>query len=131
MVTDPPDVLLTTPESLEAMLMSTKLDARWFLGGVRAVIVDEVHAFAGDDRGWHLLAVLARLQRLAGHDIQRVGLSATVGNPDGLLDWLRTGPSGPGEVVSPPVRDAVIPAVMIDPVGSLATAAPVPTRPPP
>lgn len=128
MVTDPPDVLLTTPESLEAMLMSTKLDARWFLGGVRAVVIDEVHAFAGDDRGWHLLAVLGRLQRLAGHDIQRIGLSATVGNPDGLLAWLRTGTTGDGEVVNPPVQDTVVPDVLIDHVGSLANAATVISR---
>ena len=58
---------------------------------VRAVVVDEVHAFAGDDRGWHLLAVLERIGRLAGRDLQRIGLSATVGNADDLLDWLRLG----------------------------------------
>ena len=49
------------------------------------MIVDEVHAFAGDDRGWHLLAVLERLTRIAGRPLQRIGLSATVGNPDELL----------------------------------------------
>ena len=53
------------------------------------VVVDEVHAFAGDDRGWHLLAVLERLTRVAGRPIQRIGLSATVGNPDELLRWLQ------------------------------------------
>ena len=46
-------------------------------------MVDEVHAFARDDRGWHLLALLQRIGRLAGRDLQRVGLSATVGNEDG------------------------------------------------
>ena len=127
-VSDPPDLLLTTPESLEAMLLSTRLDADWLLGHVRTVIVDEVHAFAGDDRGWHLLAVLARLQRLAGHDIQRIGLSATVGNPASLLDWLRTGTTGPGEVVNPAVVDEVSPDVVIDHVGSLDNAATVISR---
>src|SRR5690606_42163891 len=53
------------------------------------ILVDEVHAFAGDDRGWHLLAVLERLTRVAGRPIQRVGLSATVGNPEELLTWLQ------------------------------------------
>ena len=48
------------------------------------VIVDEIHAFAGDDRGWHLLSVLERISRLAGREIQRIGLSATVGNPEAL-----------------------------------------------
>ncbi|WP_198946451.1 DEAD/DEAH box helicase [Pseudofrankia asymbiotica] len=59
-----PDVLLTTPESLEAMLVSVRTDHRGFFAGVRTIVVDEVHAFAGDDRGWHLLAVLERLRRL-------------------------------------------------------------------
>jgi ATP-dependent Lhr-like helicase len=86
---DPPDVLLTTPESLEAMLISTRVDPRELFARVRAVVVDEVHAFAGDDRGWHLLAVLERLTRLAGRPLQRVGLSATVGNPAELLRWLQ------------------------------------------
>jgi ATP-dependent Lhr-like helicase len=48
-----------------------------------------VHAFAGDDRGWHLLCVLERLTRLAARPLQRIGLSATVGNPDELLCWLQ------------------------------------------
>jgi len=75
------------------------------LGRVRAVIVDEVHAFAGDDRGWHLLAVLERLERLTGHHIQRIGLSATVGNPDTLLTWLQGASPADrrGQVVAPGV----------------------------
>ena len=48
-----------------------------------------MHAFAGDDRGWHLLAVLERLTRVTGRPIQRIGLSATVGNPAELLNWLQ------------------------------------------
>ncbi|MEO7070038.1 MAG: DEAD/DEAH box helicase, partial [Nostocoides sp.] len=84
-----PSVLLTTPESLEAMLVSTLLDAPRMFGDLRAVVVDEVHAFAGDDRGWHLLAVLERLSAVAGRDLQRIGLSATVGNPEALLKWLQ------------------------------------------
>ena len=48
-----------------------------------------IHAFAGDDRGWHLLGVLERLSRVAGREVQRIGLSATVGNPQELLDWLQ------------------------------------------
>jgi ATP-dependent helicase Lhr and Lhr-like helicase len=86
---DPPDLLLTTPESLEAMLISVKVDPDRLLGAVRAVVVDEVHAFGSDDRGWHLLAVLERIAHLAGRPIQRVGLSATIWNPDELLSWLQ------------------------------------------
>jgi len=102
---DPPDVLLTTPESLESMLVSTKVDHYRLFGGLRAVVADEVHAFAGDDRGWHLLAVLERLSRVAGRPLQRVGLSATVGNPGDLLGWLQGSGAGkrPGRVVAPGV----------------------------
>jgi ATP-dependent Lhr-like helicase len=55
---EPPDLLLTTPESLEAVLISPRVDHRGLLSDIRTVIVDELHAFAGDDRGWHLLALL-------------------------------------------------------------------------
>ncbi|WP_275557514.1 DEAD/DEAH box helicase [Streptomyces sp. 5-6(2022)] len=102
-LTGRPDVLLTTPESLEAMLVSANVDHYAFFAGLRAIVVDEVHAFAGDDRGWHLLAVLERLQRVVGHPVQRIGLSATVGNPRELLQWLQGSGAGerPGRVVAP------------------------------
>ncbi|MFC4110355.1 DEAD/DEAH box helicase [Micromonospora zhanjiangensis] len=98
-----PDLLLTTPESLESMLVSANVDHRQFFAGLRAVVVDEVHAFAGDDRGWHLLAVLERLGHAIGRPLQRVGLSATVGNPDQLLTWLQGSGAGSrtGRVVAP------------------------------
>lgn len=101
--TDPPDILLTTPESLEAMLIGLKTDHAHLLGRVRAVVVDEVHAFAGDDRGWHLLAVLERLEQVTGVPLQRVGLSATIGNPEQLLTWLQGAGAGErrGRVVAP------------------------------
>ena len=89
-----PSLLLTTPESIEAMLVSTLVDPDRMFGDLRAVVVDEVHAFAGDDRGWHLLAVLERVGAIAGRPLQRVGLSATVGNPAELLAWLQGGPAG-------------------------------------
>ncbi|GLZ16342.1 ATP-dependent helicase [Actinomadura sp. NBRC 104425] len=128
---DPPDILLTTPESLESMLISHKTDHARMLGAVRAVIVDEVHAFAGDDRGWHLLAVLERLTRVAGRPIQRIGLSATVGNPRHLLTWLQGAGAGtrPARVVAPesPTPAAASPAarVELDYVGSIENAAKV------
>jgi len=128
LLADPPDILLTTPESLESMLVSSGVDhRRWFLE-VRVAIIDEIHAFAGDDRGWHLLAVLERVSRLARHDLQRIGLSATLGNPDELLEWLtRTSPL-PGRVVSPPPEPAPQPEITLDFVGSLANAALVISR---
>ncbi|MFE0590674.1 DEAD/DEAH box helicase [Micromonospora echinospora] len=129
-----PDVLLTTPESLESILVSAAVDHDEFLRGVRAVVVDEVHAFAGDDRGWHLLAVLERLSRLTGHPVQRVGLSATVGNPEALLHWLQG--SGRGKRAARVVAPDVVPAgdtsvrkpagdVELDYVGSVHNAAKV------
>ncbi|MDQ1250500.1 MAG: ATP-dependent helicase Lhr and Lhr-like helicase [Actinomycetota bacterium] len=127
-ITDPPDILLTTPESLEAMLVSVNVDHRALFAGVRAVVVDELHAFAGDDRGWHLLAVLERVSRLAGRRLQRVGLSATIGNPDALLTWLGGGtPAQRAQVVAPQAR-TVAPAdaeVTLDYVGTVANAATV------
>lgn len=103
LLNDPPDVLLTTPESIEAMLVSTKVDHERFFQDVRAVVADEIHAFAGDDRGWHFLAVLERLTQVAGRPIQRIGLSATVGNPHELLHWLQGSARDArrGEVVAP------------------------------
>ncbi|MCV7604756.1 ATP-dependent helicase [Micrococcus luteus] len=72
---DPPDILITTPESLYLMLTS---QARAALTGVRTVIVDEVHAVAGTKRGAHLAVSLERLDALLDAPVQRIGLSATV-----------------------------------------------------
>ncbi|MGH3011842.1 MAG: DEAD/DEAH box helicase [Gaiellaceae bacterium] len=74
MLKSPPDILITTPESLFLMLTSR---ARETLRGVGVVIVDEVHAVAGSKRGAHLALSLERLERLVGEPVQRVGLSAT------------------------------------------------------
>jgi len=126
---DPPDILLTTPESLEVMLISTKEDGRDMLRGVRTVIIDEIHAFAGDDRGWHLLSVLERIGRLAGREIQRVGLSATVGNPEELLTWLAGHCEGGRRVVQPSAPGATARTdVQLDYVGTLQNAALVISR---
>jgi ATP-dependent helicase Lhr and Lhr-like helicase len=102
-LTAPPDVLLTTPESLESMLVSVHVGHRRLFADLRTVVIDEVHAFGGDDRGWHLLAVLDRLTRIRGQAIQRIGLSATVGNPSELLRWLQGSVAGtrPGVIVAP------------------------------
>lgn len=124
-VSEPPDILLTTPESLEAMLISTRVDARALFAGLQAVVVDELHAFAGDDRGWHLLAVLERLERLCERRLQRIGLSATIGNPEELLAWLGRGRQG--SVVGP-ARALVEGDVTVDHVGSLDNAATVLAR---
>ena len=122
---DPPDCLLTTPESLEVILVSSKIDHRQFFTNVQAVVIDELHAFAGDDRGWHLLSVFSRIQRLAGRDLQRIGLSATVGNPDEMLDWLSSGSERQGRSSARHRASRQAPDVQLDYVGSLSNAAKV------
>ncbi len=128
-IAEPPDLLMTTPESIEGVLVSLVVDQKALFENLRAVVIDEVHAFAGDDRGWHLLCVLERLQQLCGRDLQRIGLSATVGNAEELAQWLCTGSSRATCVVDPgPNPDAPEPKVELDFVGSLANAATVIAR---
>ena len=93
----PPQILITTPESLFLMLTSR---ARETLQGVRTVIVDEVHAVAGTKRGAHLAVSLERLDALLPRPAQRVGLSATVRPVDGVAAFL--GGASPVTVVNPP-----------------------------
>ena len=116
---DAPDILLTTPESLEGMLVSTRIERKTWFGNLRVVIADELHAFAADDRGWHMRAVLHRLQQYVPQEMQRLGLSATVSNPDQLLNWFA--PTGIKQVVGSATvsTDA---DVTVDFVGSLVNA---------
>ncbi|HJZ60700.1 MAG TPA: DEAD/DEAH box helicase, partial [Miltoncostaeaceae bacterium] len=74
MLREPPDILITTPESLYLLLTSRGVE---ILAGARAVIVDEIHAVAGTKRGTHLALSLERLERAATGPLQRIGLSAT------------------------------------------------------
>ena len=99
---EPAELLMTTPESLEVMLVSQRVDEAALFADLRIIVIDEVHALAGSDRGAHLMSVLERLARLSRHDVQRVGLSATVGNPDEILRWLQGTSKRPGRVVDPP-----------------------------
>jgi ATP-dependent Lhr-like helicase len=95
LVARPPDVLITTPESLFLMLTSA---ARETLAGVETVIVDEIHAIAGTKRGTHLALSLERLDDMLQIPAQRIGLSATVRPPEEVAQtwptWRRT-QSGP------------------------------------
>ncbi|HKN42743.1 MAG TPA: DEAD/DEAH box helicase, partial [Propionibacteriaceae bacterium] len=107
-ISRPPDILITTPESLFLMLTSA---ARDLLRSVRTVIVDEVHAVAGTKRGAHLALSLERLEALTEssepsssqqHSLQRIGLSATVRPPERVAAFL----GGPHQVrvVAPPAE---------------------------
>jgi ATP-dependent Lhr-like helicase len=99
---EPADLLMTTPESLEVMLVSPRVPTNRLFSDLRVVIIDEVHALAGTDRGAHLLSVVERIVRSTENDVQRIGLSATVGNPEAILAWLKGTSRRPGEVVDPP-----------------------------
>jgi ATP-dependent Lhr-like helicase len=81
-----PTVILTTPESLDVMLSSRKLAES--LTDVRAVVVDEAHLFLRSARGLQLLMLLQRLEGLASRRLLRIGLSATVAEPDVAARWL-------------------------------------------
>ncbi len=97
LISNPPDVLITTPESLFLMLTSA---ARQTLAGVQTVIVDEVHAIAGTKRGAHLALSLERLDDMLQAPAQRIGLSATVRPPEEVARFLSG--ASPTTIVSPP-----------------------------
>jgi ATP-dependent Lhr-like helicase len=107
------------------MLISPSIERKVWFGQIRCVIADELHAFAVGDRGWHLRSVIHRLDRLAPASVQRIGLSATVADPQSLLAWFA--PTGAREVVgsSRVTADA---EVTIDHVRSLENAALVISR---
>lgn len=98
------DILLTTPESLEVLLSDSR--TREAFKEVRYLIIDEIHAFMESDRGVHLRCLMDRLDMLGTQHITRIGLSATVGNPEELLAWV----SGSGRmkhlvsIPSPPAK---------------------------
>ncbi|MFH8610106.1 ATP-dependent helicase [Streptomyces sp. NPDC018029] len=95
--TRPPDILITTPESLFLMLTSAARDA---LTGIETVILDEVHAVAGTKRGAHLALSLERLDEVLPKPARRIGLSATVRPVDEVARYLS--PKRKVEIVQPP-----------------------------
>ena len=98
LISNPPDILITTPESLYLMLTSA---ARNTLAGVTTVIVDEIHNLAATKRGAHLAVSLERLDALLEQPAQRIGLSATVENPEAVARFL--GGIQPVTIMSRPV----------------------------
>ena len=88
--TQPAGVLLTTPESLEAMCVHRALYLPVLFAGVRFIVVDELHAFLGTGRGVQLASLLARLARYSAQAPRRIGLSATIGDPGRAQAFLGT-----------------------------------------
>lgn len=125
-VRNPPDILITTPESLYLMLTS---QARETLRTVQAVIVDEVHALAGDKRGAHLSLTLERLDDVLAAPAQRIGLSATVRPRDEVARFL--GGPRPVRVVAqeaPPCLDLSVRVPVRDMTAVPALGGDVPGR---
>lgn len=91
----PRGVLQITPESLESMLMNRSNDIPRLFGGLRYVVLDEIHTLIGTDRGNQILCQLARIAGLTGHDARRVGLSATIGDTSAAAEWLGGGSDRP------------------------------------
>ncbi len=96
----PPDILITTPETLQAILVGWVM--RQHLQHVRWVIIDEVHEMADSKRGSQLALSLERLRAIVGRDFQVIGLSATIGSPEKVAQFL-VGNSRPVEIVRVPV----------------------------
>lgn len=88
---NPRGILQMTPESLESMLINRSNDIVRIFGGLRYIIIDEIHTLTGSDRGNQILCQMARIGRLIGHHPRRIGLSATVGDPALAAEWLGAG----------------------------------------
>jgi ATP-dependent Lhr-like helicase len=116
---EPPHFLMITPESLEVLLQEKTLSRD--LRRVRTIIIDELHVFVESERGVHLKVLLDRMDRITKRPVQRIGLSATAGNPKEVLAWLSEGrtkaeiiavPSPPKEkqfvfIVEPEEKDRI------------------------
>jgi len=128
MLREPPDILITTPESLYLMLTGR---AQALFAGTRWCIVDEIHAVAGTKRGAHLALTLERLAQAAGRDVQRIGLSATQ-NPLEEVGRFMVGPRRTCTIVDTGIRkelDLEI-RVPVESMVELDTVSPAPARDP-
>ncbi len=87
----PEGILQITPESLEAMLINRHNDIKRLFGNLRFVVIDEIHTLTGTDRGNQILCQLARIESIIKKSPRRIGLSATVGDPEEAALWLNSG----------------------------------------
>jgi ATP-dependent helicase Lhr and Lhr-like helicase len=104
MLQNPTGILQITPESLESLLVNKSKELQRLFGSLRFVVIDEVHAFIGSDRGDQILCQLTRLAQITGNEPRRIGLSATLGDYGLAENWLRAGT--PRSVVTPSIVGA-------------------------
>ena len=101
LIKNPKGVLQITPESLESLLLNKHAELSRLFGDLRFVIIDEIHAFMGSERGCQILCQLARLSRLMEKPPRRIGLSATLGDYSLAEEWLQAGTNNP--VITPEI----------------------------
>src|SRR4028118_951384 len=99
---NPKGVLQITPESLESFLINKNTELVRLLGDLRFIIIDEIHAFMGSERGCQVLCQLARLSRYTKNQPRRIGLSATLGDYSLAEEWLSSGTELP--VITPEIK---------------------------
>ena len=87
----PEGILQITPESLESMLLNRSNDIVRLFHSLRYVIIDEIHTLIGSDRGNQIICQLCRIAHIIGHTPRRIGLSATIGDPEKAAAWLSAG----------------------------------------
>ena len=95
----PAGILLITPESLEAMFVLRGSSASVFFSGLQAIVIDELHSFIGAERGRQLQSLLHRVDLVTGDRVQRIGLSATLGDLNLAADFLRPGADRPPMII--------------------------------
>ena len=94
----PAGILQITPESLESLMINKHMEIPSLFGDLRFIVIDEIHSLLRGDRGWQTFCLIERLCRTAGCKPRRVGLSATIGNPEEAGRFLAAG-SGRGTVI--------------------------------
>ncbi len=84
-------IIVTTPESIEGMLISGKVDHLRFFKNLRFILIDELHALINGPRGAQLASLIERLNAISQYDLQKIAMSATIGNPNEVLQWIQGG----------------------------------------
>lgn len=98
LLTEPRGILQITPESLESMLINRSNDLFRLFGDLRFVVIDEIHTLTGTDRGNQILCQLSRIAHAIGRHPRRIGLSATIGDPAIVANWLSAGTGVPTDM---------------------------------